>query len=103
MRLVTLLSRLPKKDDLAALKKLRFLIRWAAQSARISEVGTPQTFSVYDLKNWLKSHLPKRFETHCSKFSSLRFGLTAAHRYESRAFVRSIGPSFFITSGPRSG
>jgi hypothetical protein len=46
IRLVTLLSRLPKKADLAALKKLRFLIRWAAQSARISDVGTPQTFSV---------------------------------------------------------
>ena len=31
---------------MAARKKDRFLIRWAAQSARISEVGTPHTFSV---------------------------------------------------------
>ena len=72
---VTLLSLLPKKADLAALKNDRFLIRWAAQSARISDVGTPQTFSVYDLKNWLKSQLPKRFETHCSKFVLLALRL----------------------------
>ena len=71
IRLVTLLSLLPKNADHAARKNDRFLIRWAAQSARISDVGTPHTFSVYDLKNWLKSHLPKRLETHCSKFSSL--------------------------------
>ena len=100
---MTLSSLLPKKADLAALKNDRFLMRWAAQSARISDVGTPQTFSVYDLKNWLKSQRPKRFETHCSKLSSLPFGLTAAHRYETSALVRSTGPSFFITSGPRSG
>jgi hypothetical protein len=64
MRLVTLSPRLPKKALQAARKKDRFLILCAAQSARISEVGTPQTFSVYDLKNWLKRNRPKRFETH---------------------------------------
>ena len=63
---MTLSSRLPKNADQAARKNDRFLIRWAAQSARISDVGTPQTFSVYDLKNWLKSQRPKRFETHSS-------------------------------------
>ena len=31
---------------MAARKNDRFLIRWAAQSARISDVGTPHTFSV---------------------------------------------------------
>jgi hypothetical protein len=66
IRLVTLSSLLPKKADQAARKKERFLIRWAAQSARISEVGTPQTFSVYDLKNWLKSQRPKRLATQSS-------------------------------------
>ena len=63
---MTLSPLLPKKADQAALKKDRFLIRWAAQSARISEVGTPHTFSVYDLKNWLKSQRPKRLDTHSS-------------------------------------
>jgi hypothetical protein len=38
--------RLPKKAALAALKNDSPLIRWAAHSARISDVGTPQTFSV---------------------------------------------------------
>src|SRR5918999_5153870 len=94
---------LPKNADLAALKNDSPLIRWAAQSARISEVGTPQTFSVYDLKNWLKSQRPKRLTTHCSKVSSLPFGLTFAQTYDRKAFVRSTGPSFLITSGPRSG
>src|SRR5918992_5243920 len=103
MRLVTLSSLLPKKADHAARKKDRFLIRWAAQSARISEVGTPQTFSVYDLKNWLKSQRPKRLTTHCSNVSSLPFGFTFAQTYDRNAFVRSTGPSFLITSGPRSG
>src|SRR5215210_6501059 len=103
MRLVTLLSLFPKNADQAARKKLRFLIRWAAQSARISEVGTPQTFSVYDLKNWLKSHRPNRLATHSSYVFSSPFGFTAAQRYEKRALVRSTGPSFFMTSGPRSG
>ncbi len=41
-----LLPLLPKKAALAALKKDRPLIRWAAHSARSSVVGTPQTFSV---------------------------------------------------------
>ena len=63
---MTLLSLFPKNADQAARKNERFLIRWAAQSARISDVGTPQTFSVYDLKNWLKSHRPKRLATHSS-------------------------------------
>ena len=72
--------RLPKKAALAALKKDRPLMRWAAHSARISEVGTPQTFSVYDLKKRLKRRLPKRFDTHCSNVSSLPFGFICAHR-----------------------
>ena len=36
---MTLLSLLPKNADQAARKNDRFLIRWAAQSARISDVG----------------------------------------------------------------
>jgi hypothetical protein len=93
----------PKNADLAALKNDRPLMRCAAQSERISVVGTPQSFSVYDLKNWLNSQRPKRFDTHCSKVSSRPFGLSRAHRYDSSALVRSTGPSFLITSGPRSG
>ena len=31
----------------------KFLMRWAAHSARISEPGIPQTFSVYGPKNAL--------------------------------------------------
>ena len=43
---VLMLLLLPKKAALAALKNDSPLIRWAAHSARISEVGTPHTFSV---------------------------------------------------------
>ena len=41
-----MLSLLPKNAALAAEKKDRPLIRWAAHSARTSEAGTPHTFSV---------------------------------------------------------
>ena len=37
---------LPKNAALAAEKNERPLMRWAAHSARISEVETPHTFSV---------------------------------------------------------
>ena len=43
---LTLSPLLPKKAALAAEKKDRPLMRWAAHSARISVVGTPHTFSV---------------------------------------------------------
>ena len=66
MRLLTLLPLLPKNAALAAEKNERPLIRCAAHSARISVVGTPQTFSVYDLKKSSKSRRPKRFETQSS-------------------------------------
>jgi hypothetical protein len=46
MRLLILLPLLPMNADFAALKKERPLIRWAAQSARISDVDTPHSFSV---------------------------------------------------------
>jgi hypothetical protein len=71
---------LPKKADLAAEKNDSPLMRWAAHSARISEVDTPHSFSVYDLKKRLNRRLPKRFETHCSNVSSLPFGLIWAQK-----------------------
>ena len=70
MRLLTLLPLLPKNAAFAAEKNERPLIRCAAHSARISVVGTPQTFSVYDLKKSSKSRRPNRFETQSSSESS---------------------------------
>src|ERR1700755_1970548 len=98
-----LLPLLPTKACLAAAKNDRPLIRCAAHSERISEVDTPHTFSVYDLKNWLNSQRPKRLHTQSSKLSSRPFGFTAAYRYDISALVRSTGPSFRITSIPWSG
>ena len=50
MRLFTLFPSLPKNAAFAAEKNDSPLIRCAAHSARISVGGTPQTFSLYDLK-----------------------------------------------------
>ena len=58
----------------------RSLIRCAAHSARSSEQGMPQTFSVYVLKKMLKSRWPKRLVTHCSKVSSRRCGKSCQRR-----------------------
>ena len=38
--------RLGRTALITALRRSRFLTRWAAQSAGISDTGTPQTFSV---------------------------------------------------------
>ncbi len=48
---ISVWPRLGRMEFISALRRSRFLIRWAAQSAGISETGTPQTFSVYVLKN----------------------------------------------------
>src|SRR5438067_388003 len=103
MRLLTLFPLLPKKAALAAEKNDRPLIRWAAHSARISEAGTPQTFSLYDLKKSSKSRRPKRFETQSSSDASTLLRFAAARRYEVMQRASSIGPSFLITSMPRRG
>src|SRR5438445_11974904 len=103
MRLLTLSSLLPKNAALAAEKNESPLIRCAAHSARISVVGTPHTFSVYDLKKSSKSRRPKRFETQSSNESSTLLRFVAARKYEAIQRVTSIGPSFLITSPPRSG
>ena len=78
-------------------------MRCAAHSARISVVGTPQSFSVYDLKKSSNRRRPKRFETQSSNESSILFRRDAARRYEAMHRVSSTGPSFLITSGPRNG
>src|ERR1017187_4661848 len=103
MRLLTLLSLLPKNAAFAAEKNERPLIRCAAHSARISVVGTPQTFSVYDLKKSSKRRRPKRFETQSSSESSVLLRRSAARAYEAMQRSSSIGPSLRITSEPRSG
>jgi len=103
IRLFTLLPLLPKNAAFAAEKNERPLIRCAAHSARISDVGTPHTFSVYDLKNSSKRRRPKRFDTQSSRESSTLFRRAAARRYDAIQRVSSTGPSFLITSGPRSG
>jgi hypothetical protein len=46
MRLLILFPRLPKNAAFAAEKNDSPLMRCAAHSARISEAGTPQTFSL---------------------------------------------------------
>ena len=38
--------RLGRMALITALRRSRFLTRWAAQSAGMSDTGTPQTFSV---------------------------------------------------------
>ena len=43
------------KAPMIAVESSMFLIRWAAQSAPISWVGIPQTFSV-----WLRKKMSKR-------------------------------------------
>src|SRR2546425_11014124 len=103
MRLLTLFPLLPKNAAFAAEKKERPLIRCAAHSARISDVGTPHTFSVYDLKKSSKRRLPKRFETQSSSDSSGLSRLSAACRYELMQRASSTGPSLRTTSRPRSG
>ena len=50
-----------------ALHTVRFLIRWAAKSAEISDAGRPQSFSLYDLKRWPYRRRPKRAEIHPSR------------------------------------
>ena len=103
MRLFTLLPLLPKNAAFAAEKNESPLMRCAAHSALISDVGTPHTFSVYDLKKSSKSLRPNRFDTQSSSDSSTLFRRTAARRYEAMQRVSSIGPSLRTTSGPRSG
>ena len=52
MRVVmSVCPRLGRMALTTALRRSRFLTRWAAQSAGMSETGTPHTFSVYVLKN----------------------------------------------------
>src|SRR5690348_11820831 len=103
MRLLTLFPLLPKNAAFAAEKKDSPLIRCAAHSARISDVGTPHTFSVYDLKNSSNSRRPNRFDTQSSRDSSRLSRFAAARTYEPMQRASSIGPSFLTTSGPRSG
>src|SRR3954449_9057380 len=98
MRLLTLLSLFPKKAAFAAEKNERPLMRCAAHSARISLVGTPHTFSVYDLKKSSKSRRPKRFETQSSSESSTLLRRAAARPYDATQRISSTGPSFLITS-----
>ena len=98
-----MLPRLPKNAARAADVNESPLILCAAHSARISLVGTPQTFSVYVLKKSSNSRRPKRFETQSSSESSCRFGESAALAYEPTQRVSSTGPSLRMTSGPRSG
>jgi hypothetical protein len=103
MRLLTLLPLLPKKAALAAEKNDSPLIRCAAHSARISDGGTPHTFSLYDLKKSSYRRFPNRFVTQSSSDSSTLPRFVAARRYDAMQRVSSIGPSFLITSPPRSG
>src|SRR5438046_6004514 len=103
MSVFTLLPRLPKNAARAAELKDNPLIRCAAHSARISVVGTPQTFSVYVLKKSSNRRLPKRFDTQSSSDSSCRFGESAALAYEATQRVNSTVPSFRMTSDPRNG
>ena len=100
---MTLLPLLPKNAAFAAEKNERPLIRCAAHSARISVVGTPQTFSVYDLKKSSNSRRPKRFDTQSSSESSTLLRRVAARAYDAMQRASSTGPSLRITSGPRSG
>ena len=65
----------PKRAEVTARTRSRSLIRCAAQSAEMVEVGMPQTFSVYDLKKVSKSTRPKRLTT---QSSTLRSGLIGA-------------------------
>src|SRR5439155_5199038 len=103
MSVFTLLPRLPKNAARAAEVNESPLIRCAAHSARISLVGTPQTFSVYVLKKSSNKRRPKRFETQSSSESSRRFGERAAFAYEPTQRLNSTAPSLRITSGPRNG
>src|SRR5215467_7354401 len=103
MRLLTLFPLLPKNAAFAAEKNESPLMRCAAHSARISVVGTPHSFSVYDLKKSSNRRLPNRFDTQSSNESSTLFGRAAARRYDAMQRVSSTGPSFLITSAPRSG
>src|SRR5436190_21891524 len=103
MRLLTLLPLLPKNAAFAAEKKERPLMRCAAHSARISDAGTPHTFSLYDLKKSSKRRRPKRFDTQSSSDSSRLLRLAAARRYDATQRDSSTTPSLRTTSGPRSG
>src|SRR5215831_8588512 len=103
MRLFTLSPLLPKNAALAAEKNDSPLIRCAAHSARISLVGTPHTFSVYDLKKSSNRRRPKRFDTQSSSESSRLLRFNAARMYDAMHRVSSTGPSLRITSGPRRG
>ena len=100
---MTLFPLLPKNAAFAAEKNDSPLMRCAAHSARISDAGTPQTFSLYVLKKSSKRRRPKRFETQSSSELSTLLRRAAARRYDAMQRASSIGPSFLITSGPRSG
>src|SRR3954469_7955561 len=103
MRLLTLFPLLPKNAAFAAEKNERPLIRCAAHSARISDAGAPQTFSLYVLKNSSKRRRRKRFVPPSASELSTLLRFAAARAYEKRQRVSSTGPSFLITSEPRSG
>src|SRR5579884_3131491 len=103
MRLLILLPLLPKNAAFAAEKNERPLMRCAAHSARISDAGAPQTFSLYVLKNSSNSRRPKRFVTQSSSELSTLLRFSAERAYDVMQRASSTGPSFLITSGPRSG
>src|SRR3954466_7980807 len=103
MRLLILLPRLPKNAALAAEKNDSPLIRCAAHSARISDAGTPHTFSLYVLKKSSKRRRPKRFDTQSSNELSTLLRRAAARRYDAMQRASSIGPNFLCTTGPRNG
>ena len=56
------------------------LTRCAPHSALMAEQRSPQTFSVYDLKNVRYSSRPKRLMKNSSRFFSGRKGNKAARR-----------------------
>jgi hypothetical protein len=77
-RPVAWVPRAGRSAPSTALTRLRPLIRCAAHSAEIAEVGRPQTFSVYVLKKISKSRRPKRLTTQSSKLASGRIGRSRA-------------------------
>src|SRR3954451_11930068 len=79
------------------------LMRWAAQSAEMSLVLIPQTFSVYVLKKIWKRRRPNWFTTQSSNEWGFGFGKARALKYDSTQRAASTGPSFARASVPLSG
>ena len=73
-------ARLPKSAFFSARPSVSCLMRWAAQSAEISEHFIPHTFSVYVSKNIENNLRPKLLHTHCSKLSGFLIGKARALR-----------------------